>query len=173
MGDCWQGEGWLEKGSPHLLCNKQVIHGLKPEMRGGESWAPSRQAAPPSLLFRTAMLFVMVPLERAVSRIFNAKWAKIQRFLPIQWIDFLLWVCAGTHHQCLSPSNGCVQDCPYFTALTNVHAGNCKFVYVGYVSSRNCVCAHQCASLKNTDLWSAFWQEAFTSCRFTCPTRFQ
>lgn len=41
------------------------------------------------------MLFVMVPLERAVSRIFNAKWAKIRRFLPIQRIDFLLWSVQG------------------------------------------------------------------------------
>lgn len=41
------------------------------------------------------MLFVMVPLERTVSRIFNAKWAKIRRFLPIQWIDFLLWSVQG------------------------------------------------------------------------------
>lgn len=37
-----------------------------------------------SLLSRAALLFVMVPLERSVSRFFNAKWAKIQRFLPIQ-----------------------------------------------------------------------------------------
>lgn len=51
---------------------------------------PVGKLLPRSLLFWTAMLFVMVPLERSVSRIFNAKWAKIQHFLPIQWIDFLL-----------------------------------------------------------------------------------
>lgn len=83
-------------GSPVQQANDSPARASgEPKMSGGESWAPSGQASPPSLLSRTAMLFVMVPLERAVSRIFNAKWAKIRRFLPIQWIDFLLWSVQG------------------------------------------------------------------------------
>lgn len=32
----------------------------------------------------------------------------------------------------------------------NVHAGNWEFVYMGYVGSRNCVCAYQCVCPQRT-----------------------
>lgn len=77
------GEGWDSPCPCATSSDSQAYASGKPKMSGGESWAPSRQAAAPSLLLRNAMLFVMVPLERAVSRIFNAKWAEIRRFLHI------------------------------------------------------------------------------------------
>lgn len=36
------------------------------------------------------------------------------------------------------------------------NAGNCEFVYEGYLSSDICVCVYQCVSSKHTDPWSAF-----------------
>lgn len=84
----------------------------------------------------------------------------------VNWFPVL--VCAGSNHQRLSISNGC-NGCPHFTGLMNVYFGNWEFAYMGYMSLHNCNCAYQCVSSKNTDAWSAFWQELFTRCRFTCP----
>lgn len=96
MGDWWGvGEKEAHLASCATSGDSQAQASSWPEKSEGEWWVPSGQAAPPSLLFTTAMLFVMVPLERTVSRIFNTKWAKIWRFLPIQWIDFLLWSVQG------------------------------------------------------------------------------
>lgn len=91
-----------DRGRAHLIsppCNKQCSTG-EAKMSGGELWAPAGQTSsplslPPLLLLRTAMLFVTVPLADAVSRIFNAKWAKIQHFLAIQGIDSLLGSARG------------------------------------------------------------------------------
>lgn len=69
-------------------CNKLWFTGTSLQQANDE-WAVNRGhlagEAPPIIAFlRTAMLFITVPLEHAVSRIFNAKWAKIRRFVPIQ-----------------------------------------------------------------------------------------
>ena len=154
--EVWRnGDGWGLGGSPCLLSNKRVIHRLKPPAGGGESWAPSGQAAPPpltSLLFRTALLCVMVPLERSVSRFFNAKWAKRRRFLPIQWIDFLLWSVQGPIINVYLLLMAVYKTVHIIPGLMNVHASNCQFVYVGYASSRNCVWALSVCVLK--EHWS-------------------
>lgn len=170
-GGLW-GVGWRKAhlASCATSSGSQIPASSEPKMSGGESRASSGQTAPRHHCFSGLHCYSLwCHWNVQVSRIFNVKWAKIRRFLLIQWIDFLLWSVQEPIINVYLFLMG-VQDCPHYTGLVNVHAGNCEFVYVGYVSSRNCVCAYQCMSSKNTDPWSAFWQEAFTSCQFTCLT---
>ena len=139
----WATSGWFTSSS---LQQAEVNRG---HLAGRQADPP---APPTSLLSRTALLFVMVPLERSVSRFFNAKWAKIRRFLPIQWIDFLLWSVQGPIINVYLLLMAVYKTVHIIPGLMNVHAGNCQFVYVGYASSRNCVWALSVCVLK--EHWS-------------------
>lgn len=158
--DWWGiGRGWGVRGSHCFLFNKQ---NFKSTMSGGEWWAHNGLAAAPIIAFsRTALLRVMVPLECTVSRIFNAKWAKIQRFLSMLWIDFLLRYAHGpiiNVYLCLMGVWKSVHSIEAWWMPVPVTA--CLFMQVTPVHINAFVPV--CVSLKNTNPWSAFWQDAFT-----------
>lgn len=57
-------------------------------------WAPSRQAVIISFQDCTAVCYGAT--GTCGQQNFNAKWAKRQGFLPLRWIDFLLWSVQGS-----------------------------------------------------------------------------